>query len=250
MTDLSDLTTYVVTVKTFKDRHSHICVQAERHNLKLQFIWDYDADTLSTEDIARVDAEKLPPKSISTVLKHIEAQRKLVASGDRFALVLEDDAVLFPEFSATINRILTSEHLPSEPFLLFAGGADNKVTEAFLKAKPTDLVKHPLSTAEAYIIERSAAERRLEWCSENRIDKPADHFLTWIDQRLGISQYWTGIPLATQGSITGQFKTSLDASRAKHSPLFLRLKYHYNRWRRQTLPRIFARKSINRRNEI
>ena len=76
MTDLSDLTTYVVTVKTFKDRHSHICVQAERHNLKLQFIWDYDADTLSTEDIARVDAEKLPPKSISTVLKHIEAQRK------------------------------------------------------------------------------------------------------------------------------------------------------------------------------
>lgn len=250
MTDLSDLTTYVVTVKTFKDRHSHICVQAERHNLKLQFIWDYDADTLSTEDIARVDAEKLPPKSISTVLKHIEAQRKLVASGDRFALVLEDDAVLFPEFSATINRILTSEHLPSEPFLLFAGGADNKVTEAFLKAKPTDLVKHPLSTAEAYIIERSAAERRLEWCSENRIDKPADHFLTWIDQRLGITQYWTGVPLATQGSITGQFKTSLDASRAKHSPLFLRLKYHYNRWRRQTLPRIFARKSINRRNEI
>lgn len=246
MTDLSDLTTYVVTVKTFKDRQSHIHAQAERHNLKLQFIWDYDADTLSTEDFARVDVEKLPPKSISTVLKHMEAQKRLIASGDRFALVLEDDAILFPEFSATLDRILTSGHLPSEPFLLFAGGADNKVADAFLKAKPTDLVKHPLSTAEAYIIERSAAERRLEWCSENRIDKPADHFLTWIDQKLGITHYWTGVPLATQGSITGQFKTSLDASRGKHSPLFLWLKYHYNRLRRQTLPRIFARISSDR----
>lgn len=250
VTNLSDLTTYVVTVKTFKDRHSHIRAQAERHNLKLQFIWDYDADTLSTEDFARVDVEKLPPKSISTVLKHIEAQRKLMASGDRFALVVEDDAILFPKFSAILTQILTSESLPSEPFLLFAGGADNKTTDTLLKAKPTDLIKHPLSTAEAYIIERSAAKKRLEWCSENLIDKPADHFLTWIDQKLGITQYWTGVPLATQGSITGQFKTSLDASRAKHSPLYLRLKYHYNRWRRQTLPRIYARMSSKRRSEI
>jgi len=250
VTNLSDLTTYVVTVKTFKDRHLHIRGQAERHNLKLQFIWDYDADTLSTEDFARVDAKKLPPKSISTVLKHLEAQRRLIESGDKFALVLEDDAILFPEFSATLNQILNSETVPLEPFLLFAGGADNKVTDAFLKAKPNDLVKHPLSTAETYIIERSAAEKRLKWCSENRIDKPADHFLTWIDHKLGIAQYWTGVPLATQGSITGQFKTSLDASRAKHSPLFLRFKYHYNCWRRQALPRIFARMSSNKRNEI
>ncbi len=189
-------------------------------------------------------------QSISTVLKHLEAQRRLIESGDKFALVLEDDAILFAEFSATLNQILTSECLPSEPFLLFAGGADNKVTDAFIEAKPTDLVQHPLSTAEAYFIERSAAERRLEWCSKNRIDKPADHFLTWIDQMLGITQYWTGVPLATQGSITGQFKTSLDASRAKHSPLFLWLKYHYNRLRRQTLPRFIARKSIKKRNEI
>jgi len=247
---LSELTTYVVSVARFKDRHAHIKKQANEFGLDLEFIWNYDAETLSAEDFSRVDMDKLPLKSISTVLKHMEAQRRLVESTNNFALVLEDDAILFPEFSVTLNQILTSEHLPSEPFLLFAGGADNKVTEAFLEAKPTDLIKHPLSTAEAYIIERSAAERRLEWCSKNLIDKPADHFLTSIDQMLGITQYWTGVPLATQGSITGQFKTSLDSSRAKHSPLYLRLKYHYNRWRRQTLPRIYARMSSKRRSEI
>lgn len=240
---LSDLKTYVVSVETFKDRHAHIMKQANKFGLDIEFIWDYDTNTLSAEDLTRVDADKLPLKSISTVLKHIEAQRRLIASRDKFALVLEDDAILFPEFSATLNQILTSEDIPREPFLLFVGGADNKITDTFLKAKPTDLIKHPLSTAEAYIIERCAAKKRLEWCSENLIDKPADHFLTWVDQRLGITQYWTGVPLATQGSITGQFKTSLDASRAKHSPLFLRLKYHYNRLRRQTLPRIFQRMS-------
>jgi hypothetical protein len=34
------------------------------------------------------------------------------------------------------------------------------------------------------------------------------------------------------------FKTSLDSSRAKHSKIYLKFKYYYNRWRRQVLPRL------------
>lgn len=170
----------------------------------------------------------------------LSAYKNWYSDSNASICVVTDKPHLFDSYPCRILELV----------LLFAGGADNKVTEAFLEAKPTDLIKHPLSTAEAYIIERSAAERRLEWCSKNLIDKPADHFLTSIDQMLGITQYWTGVPLATQGSITGQFKTSLDSSRAKHSPLYLRLKYHYNRWRRQTLPRIYARMSSKRRSEI
>ncbi len=244
---LSELKTYVVSVTSFGDRQANISKQAKEFGLDIEFIWDYDVDKLTEEDLARVDEKKLPRKSVSTVLKHLEAQRRLLASGDRLALVLEDDAILFAQFSIVLNQILTSKNLPSGPFLLFVGGADNKATTPFLKASPTDLIEHPLSTAEAYIIEQSAAQKRLDWCAEHRIDKPADHFLASIDQKLGITHYWTGIPLATQGSITGQFKTSLDDSRAKHSLFFLWVKYRYNRWRRQILPRIYARLLHRRR---
>lgn len=104
MTDLSILATYAVTVKGFKDRHSHIRSQAEQHNLNLQLMWDFDVDSVTGNNLLRVDKKLLPRKSISTVLEHIEAERRSIASSDRFALVLEDDAILFPEFSATLNQ--------------------------------------------------------------------------------------------------------------------------------------------------
>ena len=50
-------------------------------------------------------------------------------------------------------------------------------------------------------------------------------FIKLMDQDLGLKQYCVSRPLATQGSITGLFGTSLDSSRAKHSPFFLRAKY-------------------------
>ena len=105
MTDLSGLVTYVVTVKAIKDRHSHIHSQAEHHNLNLEFMWDFDVDSVNGIDLLRVDEKLSSRKIISTVLKHIEAERRPIASSDRFALILEDDAILFLEFSASLNQI-------------------------------------------------------------------------------------------------------------------------------------------------
>ena len=104
MTDLSSLATYVVSVKAFKDRHSHIRSQSEHHDLNLEFLWDFGIDSMTGNDLSRMDEKLLLRKSISTVLKHMEAKRRSIASSDRFALVLPDDAILFPEFSASLNQ--------------------------------------------------------------------------------------------------------------------------------------------------
>ena len=86
-------------------------------------------------------------------------------------------------------------------------------------------------------MDRHGCERRLDWLGSHKIDRQADHQIKLMDQDLGIRHYWFSRPLATQGSITGMFDTALDASRAKHGTIYLKLRYHWNRLRRQTLPR-------------
>ena len=51
----------------------------------------------------------------------------------------------------------------------------------------------------------------MEWLAVHKIDRQADHQIKMIDIDLGIKHYWFSRPLATQGSITGVFKTALDA---------------------------------------
>jgi len=126
-------------------------------------------------------------------------------------------------------------------WLTFLGGGDNKIDERFLGSDDLRLIESPITTAEAYLVDRVGCERRLAWLADNLIDRQADHLLNLVDQTVGNVQYRVSIPMATQGSITGLFETHLDSSRAKHGPLYLLLRYHYNRWRRQTFPRLYKK---------
>lgn len=239
MFSLESIPVYVVTVKTFLDRHVHMTGLEERLGIKFEYIWDYDADELSDNDCAQVDGD-MSRKSASNVLKHFEAQRRFLETDADVCLVLEDDVLLFDTFERDLDRVLELLQHLSPGWLIFLGGADNKIDGRFLK-QGDGLIEQYLSTAEAYLLDRSGCQQRFEWLKANNLDRQADHQIKLIDQSLGIKHYWFSQPLATQGSITGLFDTALDASRAKHGAAYLNARYHWNRFRRQTAPRFFAR---------
>lgn len=231
---------YVISVKSFTERHKHIEQMAERFGFSFEYVWKYDADELNDIDLRRVEGS-LAPKSVSNVLKHLHAQELFLKTSNDIALVLEDDVVLFESFFDELNHILNITKNLSPGWLIFLGGADNKLDSRFFDFDGQFLVEKPLTTAEAYLVDKYGCELRAEWLHTNCVDRQADHQLKLMDQDLGLKQYCVSKPLATQGSITGLFGTSLDSSRAKHSPIFLRAKYQYNRIRRQIIPRIFSR---------
>lgn len=237
---LSELPIYVISVKSFTDRQRHIEKLSKSFGFQFRYIFDYDADELTEIDWERVDPD-MNPKSVSNTLKHIEAQKLLIASGKQAGLVLEDDVILFDGFMDNLARTIELLSQVKDGWLVFLGGADNKIDSRFIESTEFRLIENPITTAEAYLIDVVGCVRRQEWLSSHIIDRQADHQLKLIDQSLGIPHFWTSIPLATQGSITGQFSTALDQSRAKHGPLFLGLKYRWNCWRRQVVPRIFGR---------
>jgi GR25 family glycosyltransferase involved in LPS biosynthesis len=236
---VADLPVYVVSVTTFEERHRHMNAQSEKYGLNLEYIWRFDADSLTDVDIARVEREALPIPSISAVLKHLEAQSLLVSRKQPVCLVLEDDAILFEGFAEKLERTLHIAKTLEPGWLIFLGGADNSIDVRFLNSREFRLIEQPISTAEAYIIDFEGCRRRLLWLQRNAIDRPADHFLKVLDHQLGNTQYWVSSPAATQGSITGRFRTTLDASRAKHGRVYLLLRYWYNRVRKQLIPRAF-----------
>lgn len=237
---LSDLPIYVISVKSFSDRHKHIETLANSFGFQFIYIFDYDADELTEFDWERVDPV-MNPKSVSNTLKHVEAQKLLIASGKKVGLVLEDDVILFDGFMDNLLRTIELLSQEKDGWLVFLGGADNKIDSRFTESTELRLIENPISTAEAYLIDVAGCVKRQEWFSSHIIDRQADHQLKLIDQSLGIRHFWTSIPLATQGSITGQFSTALDQSRAKRGPLYLSLKYRWNCWRRQAVPRFFGK---------
>lgn len=245
MTIVNSPAIFVVSVKSFIDRHRSIEMQAKKNGLLFEYIWTFDANELTETDLGRCNVSQLPIKSISTVLKHVEAQFRLVRSNREWCLVLEDDALFAADFSARYDELSNLIAEISEPCLVFLGGTDNKLDSRFYSGGSLKLIESPLTTAEAYLFNRSSAELRANWLDSNLIDGPADHFLKSLDQRLGIRHYRVSHPFVSQGSITGQFKTTLDSSRAKHGKLYLRLRFEFNRFRKQTLPRwLYSIKAI------
>jgi len=230
----------VVSVKSFSDRHEHIRRLSEKFNFDYEFIFKFDPDGL-TGFGGRTVCGSLKSSSVSNVLKHLEASRMTAFGNSEMTLVLEDDVELFDDFFERLEDIISQAERLGPGWLIFLGGADNKIDKEIARSSGTSLFERPITTAEAYLIDRTGAILREQWLEKNLIDCQADHQLKKIDASMGIKQYCVSKPLATQGSITGRFKTALDESRARHSKCYLYCKYKWNRLRKQVLPRFMAR---------
>ena len=150
MISLKTIPVYVVSVKTFVDRHKHMADLEKRLGIKFEYVWAYDADDLTDEDYARVD-DSMSPKSVSNVLKHLDAQRRFLDSNASICMVLEDDVLLFDSFEADLAKVLRLTQELAPGWLVFLGGADNKIDDRFL-SQGDRLIEQYLSTAEAYLL--------------------------------------------------------------------------------------------------
>jgi glycosyl transferase family 25 len=93
---------------------------------------------------------------------------------------------------------------------------------------------------EAYLIDESAASRRLDWVLKNKINLPIDHLFNRSDAELKLPIYWSEPTLVEQGSMNGLFQTSLDLGRINKSALRLKLKFAWQRLRKKYIYRWFS----------
>ncbi len=237
---------YVLSVETFTDRITHIQQEFQKHHIDFEFIFDYDIVDLTPElihqtfDLTSATARALTPAHQSLILKHIASWQRAVDQGHKRILVFEDDVVLHRDFNQELQKVLRAAGALTPAYLIFLGGADNKVpSKVFLETAA--IFKQPLSTAEAYITDFAASQKRLEWLTHHLVDLPADHLIKKIDDATGIAQYWSVKPLVEQGSLFGMFSSTLDAARQKTNTSFTRWRYRWKKFRKKTVHGFFVR---------
>ncbi len=241
MEKLSIDAVFVLSVRTFEDRIKHVKQQLALHGIDYQFIFEFDIPELNSDILLETfETENVLDKpQQSLVLKHIHAWRLCVENNYKNILVFEDDVILSPDFVSRLNGAVTALEKKQSSYLLFLGGADTKVPDAFLLSNE-DIVEQPIATSEGYVTDLVACRSRNDWLSKNKVNLPSDFLIRTIDPLCEIKQYWIKKYLVEQGSVTGIFESSLDKQRQKHSSLYNFLRYRWQKINRKKLRKLYA----------
>jgi glycosyl transferase family 25 len=229
---------YIVHAGFLADRRAAMTAQLARHGLAAEWITDFDAEDIGPELRARWFAPELPMHAgqMSCALKHVEAMRRIAASGAGRALVLEDDVVLCDDFPARLADVLAEAETRPRPHTLQIGIGPNRYTPGS-QLRPGQLLYEAerVRNTEAYVLGAREAAMRLGWIEANRMPLPIDLTFERCDPALGIAILWAEPPLAEQGSITGLYPSTLETKR--RSRLRLRVQFAVQKWTRRYLYR-------------
>jgi hypothetical protein len=126
------------------------------------------------------------------------------SKSERPSLVLEDDAILSPNFFEIVNQILKTDGWD----IVFPGSGCN------LRAIGHGLIKkdHPASKCtDAYIVTPDTARKLSSTLSE--VHLPIDWELNYQMMFHGLNVYWHEPPIVRQGSQDGSFVSAINGKR-------------------------------------
>lgn len=231
---------YVLNVKKFTDRRQFMEQQLEQFGLQAEFIFDWDVEDLTSEIIDQYfNSTQLTPAQQSCALKHVMALEKIANSQDgRFALILEDDAVLSNAFMLGMERAVEqSVQFPGEKVIYIGSGGNFFTPKSQRKPGQYLYLNTRCRFADSYLLDNLTARMRLQWIKSHKISAPIDNQFEIIDKELGIQILWLEEPVVEQGSKNGLFQSALEADPPPWlKGIFfgwekLKRKYIYQLWR-------------------
>jgi glycosyl transferase, family 25 len=202
----------VINPRNFTERRRSIEQQLQPLGLPYEFIHSYDAGDLGEAVTSRYFQQaSLSLGQQSCALKHLQALRLIAERDWQRALVLEDDALLVPQFIQGLQRALDESVRLEPPHVLFVGSGGNQYTPRRLRVPGQHLYKSDRGRlGEAYILGSQAARLRVEWIERHGIPLPIDNLFERIDRECGIALYWLEPPIVEQGSKNGRFRSVLE----------------------------------------
>ena len=223
---------YVLTVASFADRIAHIEKEMLKHGIAFTFFYEHDVPNLEEGLQQKFTPEMTRRSYKANVLQHIALWEDAVKNGYKKILVLEDDVILRTNFTRHFEQLMKTVNQLKEDYVIFLGGADTKVPDAFFLTNEA-LYPLPIATSEGLVMDIAGVKRRLAWVHAHKIHCPIDHLIAYIDREQNAQSYWSKVPLTEQASITGSLRSKIDDHRLKHSLLFVRARYYWNKFQRR-----------------
>lgn len=153
----------------------------------------------------------LLPQDIATAISHIETYERIVEAGAAWTLILEDDALLAPEFGRLFDEYF--ERVPEDADLIFIGSCCGLRIEHVEPGLHFYRKDHPATKCgDSYLITARAAEIVLRTIVPFVL--PIDWELNYHLKRHDLVVYWLEPPLVRQGSEIGAYESSNPARRS------------------------------------
>lgn len=229
----------IINPRDFVHRRESIEQQLRSLGLKYEFIHTYDACDLDPATTRRYFRHPYPnPSHQSCAMKHLAALRLVVERNWERALILEDDAILAPDFIQGVRDAVSEASAITRPHVVYIGSGGNFYTPKSMRVPGQRLYKAPKGRfTDSYILGADTARLRVEWMGAHGIAGAIDVHFDTTDPKMGIEWYWLEDPVVEQGSKNGTFRSAIQSAppnliqRVRFWWEKIRRKYIYQLWR-------------------
>lgn len=216
--------------KGYEDREKHIEQMMRNHHLPYIFILDGDIPDLTEELVNQYftgDTMRVIGPQSSCAMKHLLACQYILNHDLKGALILEDDMVLYENFNRVYEEsLLEMEKRKLKNALISFEDSSLHFVPRSERKRGQHLYAHDRDRfAGAYYCSREAAQLILNYVEKHKCDLPIDCFHKALIQRAGLLYLWCHPCIATQGTHTGLFVSSISQKSAK------RQKYRQRTWK-------------------
>lgn len=227
----------VIHAAKLKERGENIDRMMKAIGMDYEFISEGDADQLTEELLDRYlkdgpeDLHQKSPRASCTI-KHFLSYEKILADGLEGALILEDDIVLHDDFKEKFEQSIDEYRQNYADRNVLISYEDSSLQFVPRSKREKGRMLYPGKKdrmAGAYWINHHAAKKILDLLKQERTDIPIDCYHYRLLREGAIDYLWCQPALATQGSFTGQFRSSL--SKKKDTLIVIRwwFKKNYKR---------------------
>ena len=227
----------VIHAKHLTERLQHMQQQLQDWPDGVEYITDADKNELTDEliDTYFVPGCELYNKSGATscAIKHIRACQYIVDHQLEGALILEDDIVLHAHFKDNFPKTIEEyrQHYAEKPILISYEDSSLQFIPRSRRQKGRWLYEAPHGRVRfngALFINQKAAQAIVDDVKTHKCDIAVDHYYMHL-YGIGLLQFlWCEPCLATQGSFSGTFVSSMGQIRSLEG-IRWKLKYAYKR---------------------
>lgn len=227
--------TFVIHASNLIEREEYIDRALKRIGLAYEFILEGDVNDLTDAILDKYLADgpdhlrqKSPQASCS--IKHFLAYERIVAESIEGALILEDDIILHEDFMPVFIKSIDEYNKYYADKSVVISYEDSSLQFVPRSQREKGRLLYPGKKdrmAGAYFINYHGAKAILDELYKKPTSVPVDYYQYQLLQH-GIIQYlWCQPAIATQGSFTGEFRSSLSGKKDRMIKIRWKLKKAY-----------------------
>lgn len=205
--------------KGYEERARHIEQMLHEKGIEFEYVTDGDKPDITADILDHYFADQMHQVTAATscALKHLYAYERILQNNWNSALILEDDMIFYKHFIPIFNKCMQEckeRELPN----IFISFEDSSLHFVPKSQRKKGILLYPAKRdrfAGCYYISRECAQLIINYVATHKCHLPIDLFHKDLTVKASLPYYWCHPTIATQGTHTGLYSSSISEQSAK-----------------------------------